>query len=244
MTKDIIFGLHPVLEAISSGTEIDKILIQKNLLTDASKELTLTARKHNIPIQRVPVEKLNRVTKKIHQGVICSISPISFSSVDQIISDAFARGKEPLILVLDRITDVRNFGAIVRTSECLGVDGILVPEKGSAAINADAMKTSAGALNYLPICRSADLGQSLKFLRDSGLRLIGMTEKTDHLIYDANLKGPLALILGSEEDGISSDFLRICDDLVAIPIKGRISSFNVSVSAAIGISETYRQRVS
>ena len=242
MNKDFLFGIRPVLEAITAGKDIDKILVQKGLQNELITELLQAAQKYRVPIQRVPVEKLNRVTRKNHQGVICFISPISFSSLDQVITDAFNSGKDPFILVLDRVSDVRNFGAIVRTAECAGVDAVLVPEKGSAAINADAMKTSAGALNHIPVCRTADLKNGINFLKDSGLSIVGMTEKASDSLYDTNMNGPLALLMGSEEDGISPHLLRICDSLAAIPIHGKINSLNVSVSAAVGIFEALRQK--
>ena len=242
MTKDMVFGLHPVMEVLSSGKDIDKIMVQKGLQSENVMEILDTAKKLRFPVQRVPVEKLNRITRKNHQGVICFISPINFSSIDQVITDVFATGQDPLILILDRVSDVRNFGAIVRTAECAGVHAILVPEKGSAALNADAMKTSAGALNHIPICRSRSLLSGLAFLRNSGMRIIGLTEKTEESLYSKALTGPLGILMGSEDDGITPEFFRVCDELASIPLKGKIDSLNVSVSAGVALYEVIRQR--
>ncbi len=244
MSKDFVFGIHPVMEAISSGKEIDKILVQKNLPGESLLKVLKEANRLRIPVQKVPTEKLNRVTRKNHQGIICFISPINFASLDQVVSNAFSSGKDPLILILDRISDVRNFGAIIRTAECAGVNGILIPEKGSAALNADAMKTSAGALNYIPVCRVRNLQSGINFLKESGLTMVGMTEKTENSLYKTPLSGPLGIVMGSEEDGISPEMLRVCDHLASIPMTGKIGSLNVSVSAAVVIYECLRQRLS
>lgn len=244
MSKDFVFGIHPVMEAISSGKEIDKILVQKNLQGEPLLNVLKEANRLRIPVQKVPIEKLNRVTRKNHQGIICFISPINFASLDQVVSNAFSSGKDPLILILDRISDVRNFGAIIRTAECAGVHGVLIPEKGSAALSADAMKTSAGALNYIPVCRTRNLQSGVNFLKESGLTLIGMTEKTENSLYKTPLNGPLGIVMGSEEDGISPEMLRVCDHLASIPMTGKIGSLNVSVSTAVVIYESLRQRLS
>ncbi len=243
MNKDFIFGIQPVLEAIHSGKEIDKILLQNTMNPAGAREIFDACRVRNIPIQKAPIEKLNRVTRKNHQGIIAFVSAVAFSSLDGIITECFSAGKEPFILMLDRITDVRNFGAIVRTAEGAGVDAIVIPDKGGAALNADAMKTSAGALNYVPICRSHSLKDALVDLKNSGLSVVGMTEKASDGLYDANLSGPMVVLMGSEEDGISTDLLRICDYLVKIPMFGSINSLNVSVSAALGLYEVIRQRI-
>ena len=173
--------------------------------------------------------------------MICLVSSISFASADNLIYKAYNEGREPFFLILDRITDVRNFGAIVRTAECAGVDGIIIAEKGNAPITSDAMKTSAGALNHVPICREKDMKKILTLLHDNGIRLVACTEKTEKSIYEVNLTGPLALILGSEEDGVSDTFLRESDELARIPLKGKIESLNVSVAAGIALYEAVRQ---
>ena len=242
MNKEIIFGIKPLEEAILAGKEIDKVLMQKTMHPETASRLISLIHKYRIPLQKVPVEKLNHISKKNHQGVIAFVSAINFASLDAVISDCYSTGKEPLILVLDRVTDVRNFGAIVRTAECAGVDAIVIPAKGSAALNADAMKTSAGALNHIPVCRESKLKDTLKELRANGLRIVAMTEKTKNEVYNTDLTGPVAMVMGSEEDGVSQDLLQISDELCRIPLFGKINSLNVSVSAAIGIYEIVRQR--
>ncbi|HTE34810.1 MAG TPA: 23S rRNA (guanosine(2251)-2'-O)-methyltransferase RlmB [Chryseolinea sp.] len=239
---DMIYGTRAVIEAILAGKDIDKVMVQTGLSNDLIKELLAVAKNGNVPVQFVPAEKLKRLSTKNHQGVICLLSAVSFASVDNLIFKAYEAGKEPFFLILDRITDVRNFGAIVRTAECAGLDAIIIPEKGSAPITGDAMKTSAGALNHLPVCREKDMKATLKLLRDNGIRLVACTEKTQNDIYSQNLSGPMALIIGSEEDGISETVLREADDLVRIPLKGKIESLNVSVAAGVAIYEVVRQR--
>ena len=171
------------------------------------------------------------------------LSAVHFESLENIVHGLFSQGKDPFILVLDRITDVRNFGAIVRTAESAGVDAILIPEKGNAPVSADAMKTSAGALNYVPVCRSADLRRSVRELKNSGLRVVACTEKAEAPAFDVPLSGPLAVILGSEEDGISPELIRDSDSLVRIPMQGKIQSLNVSVAAGVILYEVLRQRL-
>ena len=238
----MIYGTRAVIEAIAAGKEIDKVMIQSGLSNDLVKELINVARNNNVPITFVPAEKLKRISTKNHQGVICLLSVVSFASVDDLIYRAYNEGREPFFLILDRVTDVRNFGAIVRTAECAGVDGIILPDKGSVPITSDAMKTSAGALNHLPICREKDLKKTIQLLHDNGIRVVACTEKTERSIYHLNLTGPITIILGSEEDGISDVLLRQADDLVQIPLKGKIGSLNVSVAAGIALYEVVRQK--
>lgn len=242
--KEYIFGIRAIIESINSGKEIDKLLVQKGLNNELSRELTKTAKAHNIPFSPVPLEKLNRITRKNHQGAIAFLSAVRYASLDNIIDQTYQQGKEPFFLILDRVTDVRNFGAIARTAECAGVDGIIIPGRGSAAINSDAMKTSAGALNYIPVCRVDNLKSTITFLKESGVHLIACTEKTDTSLYEVNFKQPVAILLGSEEDGISPEYLKMCDSRGKIPMSGNIDSLNVSVSAAIAIYEGIRQRSS
>ena len=238
---DMIYGTRAVIEAILAGKNIEKVMIQSGLSNDLIKELIAVAGNNNVPIAFVPPEKLKRLSTKNHQGVICLVSSISFASADNLIYKAYNEGREPFFLILDRITDVRNFGAIVRTAECAGVDGIIIAEKGNAPITSDAMKTSAGALNHVPICREKDMKKILTLLHDNGIRLVACTEKTEKSIYEVNLSGPLALILGSEEDGVSDTFIRESDELARIPLKGKIESLNVSVAAGIALYEAVRQ---
>ena len=240
--NDVVFGIRAIIETIESGKEIDKLLIQKGLANDLIKQLIKVAKDHNIPFSNVPIEKLNRVTRKNHQGAIAFISSIQYSSLDNVINDTYQKGKEPLLLILDRVTDVRNFGAIARTAECAGVDAIVIPSRGSAAINADAMKTSAGALNYIPVCREDNLKSTLNYLKQSGITIMACTEKASDSLYKADFKKPVAILMGSEEDGISPEYLKLSDVKMFIPMSGKIESLNVSVSAAVAIFEAIRQR--
>jgi 23S rRNA (guanosine2251-2'-O)-methyltransferase len=242
--SDMIYGTRAVIEAIRAGKEIEKVMIQSGLINDLIKELITVAKDHKVPYTFVPIEKLKRVSSKNHQGVICLLSAVSYASLENLIERAFSEGREPFLLILDRVTDVRNFGAIVRTAECAGVDAIVIGEKGSAPITGDAMKTSAGALNYLPVCREKDLKTTLKFLHDSGIKVVACTEKANKNIYDIELSGPIAIIMGSEEDGISDALIKSADELVKIPLKGKIGSLNVSVASGVAIYEVVRRRVS
>lgn len=239
--KDMIFGTRAVMEAIDAGRELDKILIQSGLKNDLVSELLDKARGLRIPVQHVPAEKLRRLSTKNHQGVISILSSIAYASLDHLIDKAFSEGREPFLLILDRITDVRNFGAIVRSAECAGIDGIVIADKGSAPVTGDSMKTSAGALNHVPVCREK-LKDTVPFLQERGIRVVACTEKAAQTIYEGIGSGPVALMLGSEEDGISDGLLRGADVLVKIPMRGRINSLNVSVAAGIAIFEALRQR--
>jgi 23S rRNA (guanosine2251-2'-O)-methyltransferase len=240
--KDMIYGTRAVIEAIRAGREVEKIMIQTGLSNDLIKELMALAKQHNVPVLSTHADKLKRLSTKNHQGVISILSAVSFASLDNIIHKAYEEGRDPFLLLLDRVTDVRNFGAIVRTAECAGVDAIVIAEKGSAPITSDAVKTSAGALNHMPICREKDLKHTLKFLRENGIKLIACTEKAANTFYQLTLTGPIAIIMGSEEDGISDVLLRDADDLAAIPLKGEIGSLNVSVAAGVAMYEVVRQR--
>jgi 23S rRNA (guanosine2251-2'-O)-methyltransferase len=240
--KDMIFGTRAVMEAIRAGKEIESLLIQKDLQNDLIKELKDTAAEYGVTFVKVPVEKLNRVTRKNHQGVICFLSPITYASLDNILNTAFAEGRMPLLLVLDRVTDVRNFGAIARTAECLGADALVIPSRGSARINSDAMKTSAGALNFIPVCREANLKDTIRYMKDSGLQVIACTEKAEKNLWETSLEGPVALLMGSEEDGISPEYLKMASSEVKIPMQGQIASLNVSVASSLCLYEVARQR--
>jgi len=240
--EQFIYGIRPVIEALKSGKEIERILLQKGLRGEGFHELFGIIRQLEIPTQTVPVDKLNRVTRKNHQGVLAFISEISYQRLDYIIPFIYEEGKIPLILVLDRITDVRNLGAIARTAECAGVDAILLPVKGSAQINADTVKTSAGALYKIPVCRCPDLQNSILYMKNSGLRIFAATEKAGQEHFRADFTGPSALILGSEEDGISPEILAMADEEIRIPLRGDIASLNVSVAAGILLYEAIRQR--
>ncbi|WP_416376038.1 23S rRNA (guanosine(2251)-2'-O)-methyltransferase RlmB [Roseivirga sp.] len=240
--EDFIYGSRAIIEAINAGKEIDKLLLQKDVKNELTTELLIAARDFNIPVQKVPIEKLNRITRKNHQGVIAFISSVEYASLDNIISEAYSKGEVPLLIVLDRITDVRNFGAIARTAECVGAHGIVIPSRGSAQIGSDAMKTSAGALNFIPVCRADNLKTTLREIRDNGITILACTEKATDLVYQHDLTVPIALLMGSEEDGISPEYLKLADQLCKLPIKGNIESLNVSVATSVVLYEVVRQR--
>ena len=240
--SEMVFGIRAIIESIRAGKEIDKLYVQKNLTNELITELLVISHEYHVPVLKVPVEKLNRITRKNHQGAVAYISAIQYASLDHVISSAYGKGESPLVLILDRITDVRNFGAIARTAECAGVHGIVVPSKGGAAINSDAMKTSAGALNFIPVCREHNLKNTITFLKENGLHIVACTEKSEEPLYTGKLSEPCAIIVGSEEDGISQEYLKLADEKVMIPMVGNIQSLNVSVSAGIIIYEAIRQR--
>jgi 23S rRNA (guanosine2251-2'-O)-methyltransferase len=240
--KNYIFGIRAIIEAVESGKTIDKLFIQKGLHNDLFAELWKLVREKRINYKHVPLEKINRLTRKNHQGVFAFISPIDFHNIEDVIPKLYEEGKNPLVLVLDRITDVRNFGAIARTAECAGVDTILIPEQNAAAINADAIKTSAGALHKVTVCRTWNLKLALQFMKESGIQLIGCTEKTQDDMYKPNYTTPTAIIIGSEEDGVSPEFLKMCDARAKIPMNGKIASLNVSVATGVILYEALRQR--
>lgn len=240
--EDFVFGTRAVLEAVNAGKPIDKILIKKGLNNELFQELFNRIRDEKISFQFVPIEKINRITRKNHQGVIALLSPIEFQKPEEILARVFEEGRNPFILILDQVSDVRNFGAIVRTADCAGVDAIIVPEKGSAPLSADAVKTSAGALFNVPVCRTHNLKSTLLNLKESGIRIIAASEKAGKVYTDAAMNSPLAIIMGSEENGISPQLLEICDEQVKIPILGKIESLNVSVACALMVYEAVRQR--
>lgn len=244
MQNDFIFGIRAVIEAANSGKEINKIFIQNGLKGELMKELKILLREKDVHVNYVPIEKLNRITRKNHQGVICYISPVSFYKVEDILPSLYESGKNPSFLILDRVTDVRNFGSICRSAECMDVDAIVIPTQGSALINADAIKTSAGAIHKIPICREDNLKTTIDYLKNSGVKVIGCTEKTENYTYDNDFSGPTAIIMGSEENGISPAYLEKCDNLAKIPLGGEIESLNVAVSAGIILYELNRQRIS
>jgi 23S rRNA (guanosine2251-2'-O)-methyltransferase len=237
-----IFGIHAVLEAVEAGKDVDKVLVKRGSGSDLLKKLLASLRSMEIPVQQVPVEKLNRVTGKNHQGVIAFLSEISYVDISSLLPSVFESGEDPLILMLDGVSDVRNFGAIARSAECAGVHAIVIPSAGSAAINADAIKTSAGALHRIPVCRHHRLSEVAKFLQESGLKLLAASEKASDSIHNADMTGPVAIVMGGEERGISNDMLRRADALVSIPMKGAIASLNVSVAAGVMLFEVLRQR--
>lgn len=240
--ENLIFGIRPVLEAIAAGKEIDRILLQKGLRGELFHELFGQVSAMGIPLQVVPLDRLNRITRKNHQGVIAFISRVSYYDLEQLMPGIYEKGRTPLLLILDHITDVRNFGAIVRTAECAGVDAIVIPEKGAAAINEDAMKTSAGALHLVPVCRVKRLEDAVRYLKESGLKVVAASEKGDKDYDLEEMNMPLAIIMGSEDEGVSPSLLRISDSLLSIPRAGEIASLNVSVAAGVFLFEALRQR--
>lgn len=238
-----IIGVRANIEAISSGKEIEKILFRKGVKSDLFQELFKIVKQRQIPFQYVPNEKLNRINSGNHQGVIGFVSPIVYQSIESIIPILFEQGKIPFILVLDRITDVRNFGAIARTAECAGVNAIIIPNKGSAQIGSDAVKTSAGALNHIMICRVDKLNTTLSYMKNSGLKIISATEKAGINYSEINYQHPMAIVVGSEEDGVSEEILKMSDEIVKIPILGNIESLNVSVACGIILYEAVKHRL-
>lgn len=240
--NEMIFGVRAVIEALDAGKEIDKILIKRDIQSDLSKELFAALRGRMIPVQRVPVERIDRITRKNHQGVIAFVSPIVYQRTEDVVPFLFEQGKSPLLLMLDGITDVRNFGAIARTCECAGVDAIIIPSKNSVTVNADAVKTSAGALLTLPVCKEQSLTATIKYLKDSGFRMLAATEKGDYDYSKANYSDPTCIIMGAEDTGVPYEHLKYCDEWVRIPLMGKIESLNVSVAAGILIYEAVKQR--
>lgn len=241
-TNQHVFGIRAVMEAIESGKEIESLFIQRGLSGHLFQELKQVLKEHQIAYQQVPIEKLDRITRKNHQGVIAVISPITYQQVEHVVPLIYEKGEVPLLLILDGITDVRNLGAIARSAECAGVHALVVPKRGSAEINPDAIKTSAGALYKIDVCREEDLTQTVRFLQDSGVKVVVCTEKTSDTIYQQDYTGPLALIMGSEDEGVSNQLIRIADGLAKIPMMGEIGSLNVSVASGVVLFEAVRQR--
>ncbi|WP_430815025.1 23S rRNA (guanosine(2251)-2'-O)-methyltransferase RlmB [Carboxylicivirga sp. RSCT41] len=240
--QQMIFGIRAVQEAISAGKEIEKVMLKKGLQGTLFQNFLDLVRANNIPFQFVPIEKLNRITRQNHQGVIAMISPVTYQDAEQLIPSLFDEGKDPFVLVLDHITDVRNFGAIARTAECAGVDAIIIPETGAAAVTSDAIKTSAGALHTIPVCRVRSLISTVEFLQNSGLKVVAATEK-GAIDYDkANYRGPIALVMGAEDRGVNPKILAAAEIKSKIPILGDIESLNVSVAAGILMYEIVKVR--
>ena len=240
--NEMIFGIRAVIEAVEAGKEIDKILIKKDLQGDLAKELFDLIKGRGFFVQRVPVERLNRITRKNHQGVIAFISSVTYQKAEDLVPFLFEQGKNPFFVMLDGVTDVRNFGAIARTCECAAVDAVIIPVRGSASVNADAVKTSAGALHTLPVCREQNLRSTLQYMKDSGFRIVAATEKGDYDYTKADYTGPLCIIMGAEDTGVSYENLALCDEWVKIPMLGTIESLNVSVAAGILVYEAVKQR--
>ena len=242
MSELIVFGIRPVIETIDSGKQIDKIYLKKGADSPIISALRERCRTRKIAVQEVPVEKLNRLVKGNHQGVVALISAIEYADLSLVLEKAKQKTDLPLIIVLDGVTDVRNFGGIARSAECAGADALIVSAKNSAPVNADAIRSSAGALNLIPVCRVGSIRNTLKLLKDEGMQLVAATEKSDKTLYDTDFKKPTVLIMGAEDTGISKEILKMCDNRAAIPIQGKIESLNVSVAAGIMLYEIVRQR--
>lgn len=237
-----IFGLRAVIEAINSGETIEKVFLQKGLHGDLYNELDNLVRKNNISSSYVPVEKLNRLTDKNHQGAVAQISPVSFHDIEDLVLNVIESGQTPLFLLLDQISDVRNFGAIIRTAECTGVHGIIIQKKGGAPVNGDTIKTSAGAVFKVPLCKVDHIKDAMFHLQASGIKVIAATEKTENTIYDVSFTEPCAIIMGSEGRGINPSVLKLVDDKAKLPLLGDIESLNVSVACGVMLYEVLRQR--
>ncbi len=240
--NDYIFGIRAVIEAIEAGKEIDKILVKKDLQGELAQELFAAARSVGAFVQRVPVERINRITRKNHQGVVAFLSAVEYFTLDSFVPSLYEQGEVPFIVLLDGVTDVRNFGAIARTCECVGAHAIVIPARGSVSVNADAVKTSAGALHTLPVCRERSIQEAVHYLHDSGFTIVAASEKADKNYTEVDYTTPIAIVMGAEDTGVSSSVLRYCDEMVAIPMKGNIGSLNVSVAAGVMMYEVVRQR--
>ncbi len=241
--EDFVFGLRPVIEAIEAGKTIDKVFIQNGLQGSIYADLKVLLAKNKLRPNYVPIEKLNRFTRKNHQGIVAFISDIPFYKIEDLLPQLFEEGKTPFLLMLDRLTDVRNFGAICRTAECVGIDAIIIPEKGAAPINSDAIKTSAGALYNIKICKEKNLAHTVDFLQQSGVQVFASTEKAQKLIYELDFTEPCAIVMGNEETGISKEVMHHSDEKMKLPIEGKTLSLNVSVACGAIMYEAMRQKL-
>lgn len=242
-STDYIFGIRAVIEAIEAGRDIDKVLVSKDLHGPLISELLEVIKRDGVVMRRVPVEKINRITRKNHQGVVAMLSAVTYHRLEHLVPELYETGILPFIVVLDGITDVRNFGAIARTCECAGVDAIVIGERDSVGVGADAVKTSAGALNHIPVCRERDIPWAVRFLKDNGIQVVAASEKASLNYTRGSYDTPVAIVMGAEDTGVSQNVMRLCDTQVAIPIMGKIQSLNVSVAAGVMIYEVVRQRL-
>lgn len=240
--NDYIFGIRPVMEAIESGKDIDKVLVKKDLSGELINELYDLVKRYRILVQRVPLDKINRITRKNHQGVVAVLSSVTYSNISNVIPEIYEAGEMPFIVALDGVTDVRNFGAIARTCECAGVDAIVIPERHSVSVSGDAMKTSAGALNYMQVCRERSMAGALNYLKANGCKIVGASGKTSKFYTEVDYTVPTVIVMGSEDKGLEPEVESVCDELVTIPEYGQINSLNVSVAAGIMMYEVVRQR--
>ncbi|UOY05186.1 23S rRNA (guanosine(2251)-2'-O)-methyltransferase RlmB [Muricauda sp. SCSIO 64092] len=242
-SRDHIFGLRAIIEAIQAKKHVDKVYLQKGLSGELFKELEFILRKNKIATSYVPIEKLNKLTQNNHQGAVALISPVDFQDFESLVEEILERDSVPLFLLLDQVTDVRNFGAIIRTAECTGVDAIIVPKTGSAPITSDTIKTSAGAVFNIPIAKVDHLKDAIYYLQASNIAIVAATEKGDDTIFQTNLKSGCAIIMGAEDKGISDSILKLVDHKAKLPIAGKIGSLNVSVACGAILYEVFRQRL-
>ncbi len=242
MADNIIFGIRPVAEAIEAGRQIEKLYMRKGADGQLMSELRDLCLRHRVRIQEVPIEKLNRLTRGNHQGVVAQIAAIEYAALEDIF-ERVPDDETPLVVVFDGVTDVRNFGAIARSAECAGAHGLIVPLKNAAPVNSEAIRSSAGALTAIPVCRVGSIRNTLKQLQAEGYKIVAATEKSRKLLYDADFTGPTAIVMGNEERGISREVLKLCDEQIAIPMIGHIESLNVSAAAAVMLFEVVRQRI-
>ncbi|WP_299321130.1 23S rRNA (guanosine(2251)-2'-O)-methyltransferase RlmB [uncultured Maribacter sp.] len=238
-----IYGLRAIIEAVNSNEEIDKVFLQKGLKGDLMKELEGLLRRNEINMVYVPIEKLNRLTKSNHQGAVANISPIAFHTLEDLVEKANTKEGPALFLLLDQLSDVRNFGAIIRTAECTGVDGIIVQKKGAAPVTADTIKTSAGAAYRVPIAKVDHLKDAVFYLQASDIKIVSATEKTDDSVYDVPFTDSIAIVMGAEDRGITPSILKASDYRAKLPLLGEIESLNVSVACAVFLYEAVRQRL-
>ena len=240
--ENIVFGIRPVVEAIESHKQIEKLYIKRGAEGQLMNELKDLCMRHHLRWQDVPIEKLNRLTRGNHQGVVAQMAAIDYVTVEDIL-ERVPEDETPLIVVFDGVTDIRNFGGIARSAECAGAHGLITPLKNSAPVNADAIKTSAGALNVIPVARVGSIRNTLKALQADGFQVVAATEKSRKLLYDADFRKPTVIVMGAEDVGISKEVLKLCDEQLAIPLIGHIESLNVSAAAAIMLFEVVRQRI-
>lgn len=241
--KLLLFGARPVMEAITAEKQIDKIYLKKGSESPLVIRVIEMCREYRINFQEVPVEKLNRLTRGNHQGIVAQMSPIEYFDIETVLEDVERSGVAPLIVVMDSVTDIRNFGAIARSAECAGAHAIIMSLKNSAPVNAEAIRSSAGALTIIPVCRVGSIKLTVAQLKERGMQVVCATEKAQGLVYDADLTKPTVVVMGSEDKGISKDILKMSDAQVAIPIIGNVESLNVSCAASVILFEVVRQRL-
>ncbi|HOO42548.1 MAG TPA: 23S rRNA (guanosine(2251)-2'-O)-methyltransferase RlmB [Bacteroidales bacterium] len=244
MPENRIYGIHPVREALTGNKKLERILIRKGIDSPAAAEITELARMQSIPVQYVPQEKLNHMTgNRTHQGVVAVLAQLDYVSLEEAVQAASAKSNYPTVLLLDGVSDVRNFGAIARTCECAGVGALILPAKGGAAVNQDAIKTSAGALLRIPTCKVPNLKTAIYYLKESGYTITGTVADAERTMYQADFCRPAAIIMGAEGKGISDGVMQLCDQLVSIPQLGEIGSLNVSAATTVVLYEAVRQRI-